>query len=356
MPLRAYIKGEEKLSIKFSDEDWNLLKEDIKKGVSNIVLPCCDQHGTLRKSSKGLKHFLHIKSQSTCDWKPESPEHLSSKIEVIKACEDNGWSATPEYAENDWRADVLAVKDDKRIAFEIQWSNQTNDDTVLRQERYKTSNVRGCWFFKTIPKQLRYYGDRYIALKEMPFFKIEKIDSETYVNFNNHRWALKEFVGHLLNGNIKFRENYSPLADQEIEIIFFDTICWNCDKPQHLYTVKTSIKSECGNDMTGPWDEENIDIHPEIISAVSEIQKSKSDSDFKIGEVKMRYSKTMEDSYLSHGCYHCDALFGDWFVSKDKKDALYEGSNITFKKKITINNLSLKSEHWCYSENKYFCK
>lgn len=355
MPLRAYINNEEKISINYSDEEWDILKKSIKDNSLSIILPCCQQRGALRKSSKGLKHFIHHKGQNSCDWKPESAEHLKAKTEIIKACLENGWEATPEYSENDWRADVLATKDGMRIAFEIQWSNQTNDTTVLRQEKYKAANVRGCWFFRTIPKQLRHY-DECLAIKEMPFFKFVRAEPTTLVEFNRRTYTLGEFTGSLLKGKMKFCENYSPAPNQEVEILFFDKFCWKCHEHQHLYTVQSPIKSLCGNNMIDEWAEEDIDLFPEIIDAVADIVNSEKEHNFKIGEIKMRYSNTVEDSYLSFGCYHCDALFGNCFLPDEKREALNSGAGIVFKRKISFKKLTVAGNHWCYSENKQFCE
>jgi len=165
MPLRAYIDNEEINSIDQTDEQWNDLKKRLKNNKYSLKLSCCKQDGFLRTSSKGLKHFVHSKSDNTCDWKPESPEHLKAKIEIIEACKLNGWKAIPEFSETNWRADVLAIQNDKRIAFEVQWNKQTFEEIKIKQGRYKESNVRGCWFFRTAPKQLRNYDDSLIADK-----------------------------------------------------------------------------------------------------------------------------------------------------------------------------------------------
>ncbi len=34
----------------------------------------------------------------------------------------------------------------------------------------------------------------------------------------------------------------------------------------------------------------------------------------KIGTLKKRYSKTRRESYLSNGCFHCDAIMGNFFI------------------------------------------
>lgn len=151
MPLRAYLNDREIVSIDLSDDEWAKLKTDIKSNKSVLTLPCCGQDGYLRISSKGLKHFVHSKSANLCDYASESPEHLRAKVAIMEACRENGWEAIPEFSEKDWRTDILAVQGQKRIAFEVQWSKQSYEETKYRQERYKESNVRGCWFFRIVP-------------------------------------------------------------------------------------------------------------------------------------------------------------------------------------------------------------
>ncbi|MCB6974315.1 MULTISPECIES: hypothetical protein [Butyricimonas] len=76
MPLRAYIDNEEIISISLTDEQWEELNVKVKKQELLLTLPCCNQVGSLRKSSKGLKYFVLSKSDNTCDWKPESLEYF----------------------------------------------------------------------------------------------------------------------------------------------------------------------------------------------------------------------------------------------------------------------------------------
>lgn len=180
MPLRAYIEDKEIVSIDLNDEEWSALKARLKAKEIVLTLPCCGQEGFLRTSNRGLKHFVHLKSANPCDWKPESAEHLKAKVAIMEACREQGWDAIPEFSEADWRADVLAVQGGKRIAFEVQWSRQTYEETRLRQERYKASNVRGCWFFRIAPKEMSDYDKTLVADKETPAFKI--FIKESYLN------------------------------------------------------------------------------------------------------------------------------------------------------------------------------
>lgn len=360
MPLRAFIDSEEIISIDQTDDQWDELKKRLKNNEFSLKLPCCKQDGFLRTSSKGLKHFVHSKSDNSCDWKPESPEHLKSKIEIIEACKLNGWKAIPEFSESNWRADVLAIKNNQRIAFEVQWSKQTYEETKYRQDRYKESNVRGCWFFKTAPKELRDYNDSLKADKDIPAFKIFKDENENILSqFKKSEIPLKYLVDNLLKRKIKYCETIRLKPKQEVTIVFFETNCWKCKKPQYCYAVDQNLLSICNQDfyVTGSmWDSEDIDKNPKILSAVKEITNSEEGRFLKVGQVKKRYSKTVHESYLSHGCYYCDAIFGDFFLSSEKHEGLDDPNSVRFVTQIELGTIKEKGQHWCFSDNGHFCE
>lgn len=360
MPLRAYINNKEIISIDQTDEQWNDLNRRLKNNESSLTLPCCGQEGFLRKSSKGLKHFVHSKTDNKCDWKPESPEHLRAKIEIIEACKENGWKAIPEYSGTNWRADVLAIQDEKKIAFEIQWSRQSFEDTKFRQNRYKESNVRGCWFFRTAPKELRNYDGTLVADRHIPAFKVFKDeDSNIIAQLKQTEMPLKSLVDCLLKRRLKFCDHITLKPKQEISILFFETSCWKCNKPQHCYTVDQNLLTICNQNfylMGSMWDSEDIDKNPKVYEAVKQFLKSEDGKDLKVGELKKRYSKTVENSYVSHGCFYCDAIFGDFYLHSEKLECLNDPTNIGFVTEIDLGTIREKGQHWCFSENGEFCE
>ncbi|SFE54217.1 competence protein CoiA [Sunxiuqinia elliptica] len=360
MPLRAFIDNEEIISIEQTDEQWDDIKRRIKTQETSLILPCCKQEGFLRKSRKGLKHFVHSKSNKTCDWKPESPEHLKAKIEIIKACKINGWKAIPEYSETNWRADVLAIQNEKRIAFEVQWSKQTFEETKFRQDRYRESNVRGCWFFRTAPKELRKYSHTLIANNEIPAFKIFKDeDSNITAQLSQTQLPLKSLVDNLLKRKIKFCEHIKLKHKQDVNIVFFKTSCWRCHKPQHLWTVEPDLRTACDRDfyvIGSLWDDDDIDKNSKIYEAVKQFLQTENGKHLKIGKLKYRYSKTVKNSYLSHGCFYCDAIFGDFFLNSEKLEGQNSSNSIVHKVEIEFGTMRKEGKHWCYSENGEFCE
>lgn len=361
MPLRAYLKNEEIISIDQDKIQWDDLKIKLKSKELILILPCCKQEGFLRTSSKGLKHFVHAKSKNSCDWKPESPEHLSAKIEIIEACKEIGWTAIPEYSENNWRADVLAVQNENRIAFEIQWSRQTFEETKFRQDRYKESNVRGCWFFRSAPKELREFeGEHLKANKEIPSFRIFKDDNSKIIAQLKHtQIPLKNLVRQLLKGKLKFCENIRLKPKQEVTIIFFETKCWKCHKSQHLWTVKQNLVTVCNQPyyiMNSMWDNKDFDKSPKIYNAIIEFLQTEQGKNLKIGQLKNRFSKSVKSNYLSHGCVYCDAIFGDFFLISEKLEGPNDPKHVQHKIEFEFEINLETSHHWCYSDNGKFCE
>lgn len=360
MPLRAFIDNLEIISIDQTDEQWNDLKAKLKNKDSSLTLPCCNQEGFLRKSSKGLKHFVHAKSDHTCDWKPESPEHLRAKIEIIKACKENGWNAIPEFSEANWRADVLAIKGDKRIAFEVQWSKQTYEETIFRQERYAVSKVRGCWFFRHPPKELVEYEDVLVADYEIPAFKIFKDESSNIVGkLKQRQLPLRELVDSLLKRRIRYCENIQLKPNQELTVVFFETNCWKCKKPQHCYTVVENLKTVCNQEfhmMSSLWESESIDKNPKLFKAILQILKMGGFKDIRIGQLKGRYSHTASKKYLSHGCFYCDAIFGDFYLSTERLYGQTDPNSLRHTIKLDLDPIYAERNHWCHSEDGNFCE
>lgn len=345
------------MSTNCSDDQWSGLKNELKVPGSQLILPCCNQPGLLRINSKGLKHFVHLKSDSKCGLKSETAEQLRSKVEIVKACQASGWNAIPEYSEMDWKADVMAVKNGVRVAFEVHWKKQTMEELMLMNQRYKESNVRGCWLFRTPPKPLR-VGPSILADKDMPSFRVKKDESgNVEVDLSGRGFSLSDFIAHLLKGKIKYCGNYRLLPRQEVAIVVFETSCWKCKRSQHLYTVDQHLKTICNQDMYimgSMWDSDDIDKSPAIVATVKELMSS--EKDIVIGELKKRFSKTIQHTYLSHGCYYCDAIFGDFYLTTEKMQGLDDPNRRIFKKTLNLGEIKQEGPHWCYSEANEFCE
>jgi len=92
---------------------------------------------------------------------------------IARAGVEAGWTVAIQHVERDWRADVLAVRASQRVAFEVQWSRQTLAQTLGRQARYRRVGVRGCWFCRYPPSELRRDGGGALAARQdLPLFAL----------------------------------------------------------------------------------------------------------------------------------------------------------------------------------------
>jgi len=359
MPLRAIIDNKEIVSSFLSNEEWNELKHRVKSNSLDVIIYQTNKKGYLRKSKKGLQHFAHKKGELPENWKPESPQHLLVKNEVLLGCKDAGWECYPEFKENDWEADVLAINDNHRIAFEVQWSPQSYEKTIERQDKYKRDNVRCCWLFKKPPKEFRDWSDNLKAKKEIPLFRIsENENKEINVDFYGKIFSIRHFISTLLEGKIKFSSRMKAIHKQNIAINFFKTSCWKCGENQYAYFLQENVKSKCDFEMhldNQMWDDEDFKYNSQILKAVNNFIKSKEGQHIRIGQIKKRYSKTINSSYMSFGCYKCDSIFGDWFLNEEIMEARMYGAENVLNIDVELPEIIEDHEHWCYNENNDYC-
>lgn len=363
MPLRAKINGKDRIASFVDDEEWRQLKEAVQAKKSSVILPCCNNNGFLRVSKLGTKHFVH-KPNSKCNSKPESIHLLKIKSEIALACKDSGYEISTEVKGNNWYADVLAIRNIVKISFEVLLKSQSLEKTLELQNSYKRDGIRGCWFFKKTPHG---YSEE---THELPLFQLLLNDDHNYQVFLNwNEWdsdrksfSLYDFVKLLLTRKIKFCQKIRAKTKQNIRIVFFKMECWKCHRISHVYYIKDNYRSICDleiDQQNEMWGSEKFIFRPEILKAVNTFLKTERGKHLKVGRIKPRYSKTVNQKYLSFGCYYCDAIFGDWFVMETQLEEVYQEDKAPaiFDTVVEIKEqILLKHNHWCYSKEGKFCE
>lgn len=359
MPLRAFADREKEVIAPFlTDDEWYILEAAVRTKKSVIFLPCCQNTAYLRTSKLGTRHFVH-KRKSGCDWVPETVSHLMAKSEIALACKNVGYDVSTEVSGSDWRADVLATKKLIKVAFEVQLSNQTMEDTWERQDRYESDGIRGCWFFSKLPTDSDY------ANRDLPLFKLlVNTNKEFTVALNGKSFTLSFFVESLLQKRICFCKTMRIKQKQSVRVVFFETKCWKCGKLSHVYYVEEPYASCCGGyeeryDTMWPVEEdEKAEFRSEILSLVEKFLKTDAGKHLKVGAIKSRYSRTVGHSYFSFGCYYCDAIFGDWYVCEESLFARADSnaSVICEGMVFVLNPATWNKNHWCFPEDGDFCE
>ena len=363
MPLRAQINGKDIIAPLLDDVEWEGLKCAVKQREVAVILPCCHNTAFLRVSPLGTKHFVHTRQQN-CQWKPESMEQVQVKSEIVLACNASGYDVSTEVVEIDWRADVLATKGHANIAFEVLLRSQSLEGILHTQQQYARNGIRGCWLIKHVPKEYM------TPTHELPLFQLAReSERDYYVSIELDKWVIDEekhlfplyhFVTTLLSGKIRFCSHVRTHPSQHITIVFFDMACWRCNNVSHVFAVEGEYTSMCGVRMPvagGMWSAEKFCFRPEILESVKEYLQTPEAEHLKVGAIKPRYSKTVKKSYMSFGCAYCDAILGDWYVHEAYIDTTYTRSGKEVELLVKVHDPVLyESPHWCYSEDRTFCK
>jgi hypothetical protein len=213
-------------------------------------------------------------------------------------------------------------------------------DFDYRQGRYAAEGIRGCWLFRgELPNP---------AEQELPIFSLRPDpDRVAMVELAGREFGIREFVGRLLRGEVRFR----PTLTAHLRVSFVDMDCWRCKRPAHIYYAQQWTR--CGHTVDFAFPSEPHELvdryDPQVHALVQRWLSSEGrGAGLNLGAVKTRRSRTLETSYLSFGCPHCDALFGDFFVRGELLEAAVDDYAVArFEVVLPAIGLEGRQGHWC---------
>jgi len=345
MPLRALVNGVEVIAPTLSETEW----EALRAAGGQVILPCCGSEGYLRRSPMGTPHFAH-KRGAHCDVEGgETIHHLKAKADIVIACQNAGFIALTEFAGDDWRADVLAVRGSVRVAFEVQWSFLRLEDAIYRQERYARDDVRGCWFFRNPPPQLM-RGDNLLAQQDLPIFHLFSNADHTFsLSVNGQLHSLGEVIEALLAGNIRFCDTAQARDEQTLEIVPFTVKCPSCGRPTHVYRADPVLVARCGRQFrTHP-----LEFRREVLAAVRVLAQEQPHLHF--GTPQQRITSAGKKELL-FGCAHCGAPIPPEHIEM----ALYGTQRLLTAERFPVTiqlsrPMTARAAHWCFPDDGAFC-
>jgi Competence protein CoiA-like family len=280
-----------------SPEAWQAL-EDENRRERHLRMPCCLAQVTLRKSRRGTQFFAH-KAIGECVTTPETEAHLRLKRMAVEVARANGWEAETEVTEGEWRADVLARKGTAKVAVEIQWSPQTNEETMRRQARYVESGVRCLWLLRQ---------GKFPVNHSLPAARIGTSLDEGFVAFvptgsGEQTVPMRDFLGAAFTKRLRFGV---PLGfPARVSVRAGRMFCWKCGAETQIITGIDVLLGPNEYRFSVP----DFSDFPDLFEFV----RPRLPNDLRIGDIKRRSSKAQERSYLSNACAHCDAFIGEFY-------------------------------------------
>ncbi|WP_275523275.1 hypothetical protein [Kamptonema sp. UHCC 0994] len=259
----------------------------------------------------------------------------------------------------------MAIKTDRgqlvQLAFEVQWSPQTLEETNVRQAKYQRDGIRCCWLFRQLPTS------HDIARQDLPMFKLSLQSKDVLmVNASTRTMKLSEFIAALLSRYFKVAFRYQVCQNQQLKAVFFPVSCWKCQQKHYLYYIENPCYYSCcdikiNELLLGALDNNFAWFKPEIIQAVQNFLKTEAGQKIRMGEIKIRYSDNIMINRISFGCPQCDTLAGEGFNIKKYFDPMCRNKYpdipiIKHDLQITLPNPVLSAKpHWCYSKTGSFC-
>jgi len=349
MALKAIVDGKVMRAPFIELDAWRA----IQANKPEIRMICCDGQGYMRVREK-RQEFVHYRRSEECIGRPDSPEHDYLKTVVMRAVEQSGWEADVEVIDpkRRWIADVLATRNEARLAFEIQLSPITYDDLLRRYSLYKRSRVRSCWFVKGR------LGRTFIEepSSDMPVFVLERDDdaepgSQRFsVSISpDHRYPIKDAVCALLNHQFRWCRARRARRVENIVLLRMEN-CWFCRKPFGMYRIE-GIETQCGEAPRSTFPRDRRLLEPAVLEALESYITAHPEID-----VAISYPCRLPDPItgiadVGFTCSHCDGVLGfrhhQWVWSR----AALPIATIPLASEVS----QFEDPHWCYSRKQDFC-
>ena len=307
MPLKALLDGKHVYSFKCSQDQWDDLKGH------DLYMPCCKAKAIRKKSKLGTRFFAHSR-KGNCTSAPETAQHLFLKSLIASTATNCGWEVTTEHAGatpsgEQWIADVFCQKKSAKVAFEIQWSNQSQDEFQRRQDKYTVSGVRTAWLYRLKGKG-QYMTDDIPYCRDLPVFGLRyHPNAETKYKIPQFDVPPDEFIRGTLEGDLRWQ----PLPNQNITahlIAAYDK-CGHCNSLTGFVTGLELYNLERHKLGFAKF---YLSRAPEVIN---QYVSSKTLLNHNIGDVKIRLdNNNIERCFISNGCSNCDKRLGDDYVRR----------------------------------------
>lgn len=204
MAFRAFVNGELRAAWSFSDDEWQSLREEVKRGGSSIYLPCCRDvgypgKGFQRVSSLGTKHFYHAPDENNpCAAKGESMEHMELKYQIMQHCLEAGCKDVDvEVSFKDFRADVCCkalnstvYTENITMVFEVQLSPITYEELVRRNLLYVANGIQCVWLLAKFPSNISNTSILNQVVRNPLVTAPPRYDSDVYPPFKDPKYRI----------------------------------------------------------------------------------------------------------------------------------------------------------------------
>lgn len=370
MPMTAILGGAQLSAYDVSAEDWETLRENYRQ--TSLVMTC-GERAIPKQSSLGLRFFAHHPGVGCLlhETRPETAEHHAAKVALAEAGERTGWEARIEYVSEsrDWIADVLLVRGGKRVAVEVQWSPQSDQEFARRTRRYKEAGVDCRWFLgpsnwtSAVPHSYRIGGAADALEATVPGKFAAGSDVIPLAD------AARRLFGGELNKHVQARTTAVDVTYFMVKCYRPDCTAWmsrwyikgvnartRCGQDFHLELLSTShvdVTTAAGEeiarpgdgDASGPWWGAFAAVRVETAVQAAVADEFRRQRLPPAATYATRRSRQVPEGYVAALCPRCGALQGDSFLWN--ADPLPREMTIPWVAGFPLDEEAITRQHLC---------
>ncbi|MBQ3720271.1 MAG: HNH endonuclease [Fibrobacter sp.] len=277
---------------------------------------------------------------SVVERKPK--DQVVTKTEYMKAfvrlCENEGWEYEKYYKGEGWQADILISMNNRRFAFSACKLIQSANKSLPLVEQ---DGITAYGLFLA-PKGV---GNATISCS-----CLHRNEETKDVAVSEKELPLDTLVKKAVEGKIIHETRKKIVA---VDMLFPEINCWHCKTPHNVFYARYLVDENGKKHDCAHVDERNIpnlQFGTEILELVKRYIDEHPDKGIVMGDVKERYSKSVDERYMSFGCPKCDAMVGEFFLHHEMEPVwIYETDEKLMNRiqlktpfEIPVNDLMIK--------------
>ena len=238
------------------------------------------------------------------------------KESIVSIAKSHGWIVEKNVTGEGWKADIVIKSAERSIGFMLYKSTR---NFIEKREAMRAVGIMDCWLGSTY----RSYNNS----EPFPCFDVE-ITQNTCVMAKMSEQVcvpLEELILAMMSNRLQVEDS---IYANKIKVRFVSTDCYWCGYKHYIYFVLGVISDEgqsfSWNDYINCPDVSMDEFDPIVLNSVKRYLAEHPELNYPMGEIKERYSNTMNVNYMSFGCPKCDSLFGQFHYHDLFYEIIYE--------------------------------
>lgn len=260
-------------------------------------------------------------------------ENKQKLVSAIKdTCKENSWAIEENVKVENFDIDFLLDNGSSKIAIQI---SEHDREYQIKFDTLAKVGIRLYWLTR-FPS----YGEA------LPSFCISYRKKKPTVSINEDtEIGIDDFLCFAMNGKIMLED---PIKFNAIKVRFIPDRCFWCGHIHFIYDVlELYSTTEIFNNHQFDTLLNFSEFDQVIVSSIKLYLSAHSDLEYNMGEIKERYSRTMNREYMSFGCPKCDGLVGGFYAHEHSIDYLYaKDDEFVHRIELIEDGLKLKRNKW----------